>query len=86
MVRLRCVGGCTVEKAHGFSLPYLLNVWWHRLGLDQIYELAIDSMKMPKSGNSTFYEKEPDQNDDGFVEVTMVIKLGITLLLKVILL
>jgi len=41
----------------------------YKAGLDQIYELAIDSMKMPKSGNSTFYEKEPEANESGFVEV-----------------
>jgi len=41
----------------------------YKAGLDEIYELAIDSMKMPKSGNSTFYEKEPEANESGFVEV-----------------
>jgi len=40
----------------------------YRAGLDEVYQLAIDSMKMPKSGNSTFYEKEPEANESGFVE------------------
>ncbi len=40
---LRGVGSCTGEKGHRFSLPYLLNVWWHRLGLDQFPTKRLDT-------------------------------------------
>ena len=44
----------------------LINDWQqYKVGLDTIFEVAIDSMQHPKRDRNTFYPP----NDDGFVEV-----------------